>query len=84
MAETDVQEFLKLVQVVKDSPQRSVWWSYDPEADAFYINLKKPSHATDSELTENDIIMRYEGVEIVGLTVLDASQREPGETRALK
>ena len=49
--------------------------SYDAEADVLYINFKKPSHATDSELTENDIIIRYEGKEIIGLTVLHASKR---------
>jgi uncharacterized protein YuzE len=76
MAVTDVQEFLKLVPVVKNSPRQSVWLTYDAEADALYINFKRPSHATDSELTENDVIVRYEGDEVVGLTVLHASQRQ--------
>ena len=49
--------------------------SYDAEADVLYINFKKPSHATDSELTEDDIIIRYEDDEIIGLTVLHASKR---------
>ena len=40
-----------------------------------YINFKKPSRATDSELTDNDIVVRYEGEEVVGLTVLHASKR---------
>jgi len=40
-----------------------------------YINFKKPSHATDSELTDDDIIVRYEGGEMVGLTILHASKR---------
>lgn len=75
MAVIDVQEFLKLVPVVRDSPQRSVWLSYDAEADTLYVNFKKPSHATDSELTDNDVIVRYQGEEIVGFTVLHASQR---------
>ena len=48
---------------------------YDAEADALYINFKKPSHATDSELTDDDILVRYEGEEVVGLTVLHASKR---------
>jgi uncharacterized protein YuzE len=49
--------------------------SYDVEADTLYINLKQPSHATDSALTDDDIIVRYEGEEIVGLTILRASTR---------
>ena len=55
--------------------RRLVHTSYDREADVLYINFRKPRHATDSELTEDDVIVRYEGDEIVGLTVLNASQR---------
>lgn len=40
-----------------------------------YVNFKKPSHATDSEFTDDDVIIRYEGKEIVGLTILHASAR---------
>jgi len=75
MAIADVQEYLKLLPVVKQSPQGSLWSSYDAEADVLYINFKKPSDATDSELTDDDIIIRYEGDEIVGLTILHASKR---------
>ncbi len=39
------------------------------------INFKKPSHATDSELTDDDIIIRYEDDEVIGFTVLHASKR---------
>jgi uncharacterized protein YuzE len=39
------------------------------------VNYKKPSHATDSELTDEDVIVRYEGDEVVGFTVLHASRR---------
>jgi uncharacterized protein YuzE len=49
--------------------------SYDAEADALYVNFKKPSYATDSELTDDDVIIRYEGEEVIGLTILHASQR---------
>ncbi|MEX0784692.1 MAG: DUF2283 domain-containing protein [Dehalococcoidia bacterium] len=59
------------------SPHGYLWSSYDAEADVLYINFKKPAHATDSELTDDDIIVRFEGEEIVGLTVLRASTRQP-------
>ncbi len=75
MAITEINEFLKIVPAVKRSPHRYLWSSYDPEADVLYINFKKPSHATDSEITEDDVIVRYEGEEVVGLTVLHASKR---------
>jgi uncharacterized protein YuzE len=75
MAVTDIREYLKLVPVVKQTPQGYLWSSYDREADILYINFKKPSHATDSEITDDDVIIRYEGEEIIGLTILHASQR---------
>ncbi|MGH9396234.1 MAG: DUF2283 domain-containing protein [Terriglobia bacterium] len=75
LALAEVQNYLKLLTNVKESPQGSVWLSYDTEADALYVNYKKPSHATDSELTDDDVIVRCEGDRIVGFTVLHASQR---------
>ena len=75
MALAEIQDYLKLVPMVKKAPQGYMWVSYDDEADTLYINFKKPSHATDSELTEEDVIIRYEGDEVIGLTVLHASKR---------
>jgi uncharacterized protein YuzE len=75
LAAAEIAEFLKIAPAVKRTPHRYLWSSYDPEADVLYINFKKPSHATDSEITEDDVIVRYEGEEVVGLTVLHASKR---------
>ncbi len=75
MAVTEIQEYLRLLPRVKQSPEGSVWLSYDQEADTLYVNYKKPSFATDSELTEDDVIVRYAGDEVVGFTVLHASRR---------
>ncbi|MGH9453006.1 MAG: DUF2283 domain-containing protein [Terriglobia bacterium] len=75
MAVTEIQNYLKLLPNVKQSPQGLVWLSYDREADTLYVNYKKPSTATDSEITEDDVIVRYEGEEVVGFTILHASQR---------
>ena len=75
MAIIDVQQYLKLFPAVKDAPGGSLWSTYDAEADTLYINFKRPSVATDSEITDDDVIIRYEGDEVVGLTILHASQR---------
>jgi uncharacterized protein YuzE len=72
-----ILEYLKLVPTLRESPQGYLWSSYDREADVLYINFKKPSDATDSELTDEDVIIRYEGYEIIGLTILHASTRQP-------
>ncbi len=75
MAKTDIKDYVKLTDAVKKSPTGYLWSSYDSEADVLYVNFKKPSHATDSELTDDDIVIRYEGAEIIGLTILHASKR---------
>jgi uncharacterized protein YuzE len=75
MSKNSLQSYLKFLPTVQSAPQQSVWLTYDHEADVMYINFKKPSTATDSELTDNDIIVRYEGNEILGFTVLHASRR---------
>ena len=79
MALSEIENYLKLLPTVRKSPQGSVWISYDAEADTLYVNFKKPSHATDSKITDDDVIVRYEGDEIVGFTVLHASQRPSGD-----
>jgi len=48
---------------------------YDQEADVLYLHFKKPNHADNSEMTEDDIIIRYEKGEVIGVSLLNASQR---------
>ncbi len=75
MAQIAVDQYLKMIPAVRHAPQSYHWSSYDSKADVLYINFKKPSHATDSELTDDDIIIRYEKDVVVGLTILNASKR---------
>lgn len=70
-----IQTYLNLLPSVQQAPQKSVWLTYDQEADVLYINFEKPSVATDSELTDDDVIIRYGNDDIVGFTILHASQR---------
>jgi uncharacterized protein YuzE len=74
MAIADIQEYLQLIPAVNQAPQHAVCLTYDAEADTLYVNYKKPSHATDSEMTDDDVIIRYEGDEVIGFTVLHASK----------
>lgn len=75
MASIDVQEILHLTPQLLRIPSKRVWCSYDEEADVLYLNFKKPSRADDSEMTNDNVIIRYEKGEIVGITVLNASKR---------
>lgn len=76
MALTDIQDYLTLIPRVRQTPQQTVWLTYDAEADTLYVNFQKPSVATDSELTDDDVIVRYDGEKVIGMTVLHASQRD--------
>lgn len=75
MVALDIQQYLQALPMIKRAPQQTLWLSYDLEADVLYVNFKKPSPATDSELTDDNIIIRYEGDEVIGFTVLHVSQR---------
>jgi uncharacterized protein YuzE len=79
MAVKTLEQYLRIMPVVQGAPHHFLWSSYDPEADVLYINFKKPSHATDSELTDDDVIIRYEGETVIGLTILHASRRHADE-----
>ena len=55
--------------------QKKIWVDYDELADVLYVNFKKPSHADDSDITDDDVIIRYEKGQVVGMTFLNASKR---------
>ena len=72
----NLSDFLNLLPAVRHSPKRRLQASYDEEADVLYVHFgPQPRPATDSELTDNDIIVRYGGEEVIGITVLHASQQ---------
>ncbi len=74
-AQLNISQFLNLLPSLQKTQFKTVWVTYDEEADTLYVNFKKPSYADDSELTQDDLIIRYEADEIIGLTVLNASKR---------
>ncbi len=60
MAAVEIERMLTLVPRLLEIPHSRIWTTYDKQADVLYVNFKKPSHANDSELTDDDIIIRYE------------------------
>lgn len=56
-------------------PESKMWIDYDKEADVLYVSFKRPQRATDSEMLENGVLLRYKEDELVGITVLEASKR---------
>lgn len=76
MAAAEVDRVLELVPHLLDIPHKKVWVDYDEEADVLYVNFKKPEPepADDSELTDDDVIIRYEKGSVVGMTFLHAKK----------
>lgn len=68
-------DFLDVIPAVLQAPHRSMQCTYDEPADVIYMNFEPGADATDSELGPDDIIVRYRGEEIIGLTILRASRR---------
>lgn len=75
MAALTPADFVKLAPLLRDAPSGQLWSLYDREADTLYVTFTRPMEATDSELTDDDIIVRYEGDQVVGITILHASTR---------
>jgi uncharacterized protein YuzE len=75
MVTLDYHKYLGLLPEVRLTPESAVWMTLDKDADVMYINFRKGVNATDSELTDDDIIIRYAGEDIIGFTVLHASKR---------
>lgn len=75
MAMIDTKDILNLTSTILRSPGSLLWTRYDRQADVLYVNFEKPAVATDSELTDDDVIVRYRGDEVIGFTVLHASTR---------
>jgi len=56
-------------------PAQQVWLDYDKEADVLYMSFRKPQRATETIEMGDDILIRKDGRDIVGLTIMNASSR---------
>ena len=79
MPPSDPQAFIDLLPAVRQSPGHSMQCTYDEPADVVYVTFKPEAEATNSELGPGDIVVRYRGDEVIGLTILHASRRIRGE-----
>ncbi len=71
----DLTSILQAVPGIVGMPQRRMWLDFDSEADVLYIAFERPQHATDSEMRDDGIIIHRRGHHVVGVTILDASER---------
>lgn len=56
-------------------PAQHMWLDYDKEADVLYVSFRKPQRARETIELDDEILVRKDGKDIVGLTVLNASSK---------
>jgi uncharacterized protein YuzE len=73
MASVELEKFKGMIPLLLKS--KDVWTHYDDGADVLYIHFEKPNVASDSELADEDTLLRYdEKGEIIGITFMHASK----------
>jgi uncharacterized protein YuzE len=70
-----VQAVTQAIPLLLGFPKKRFWVDYDREADVLYISFRRPQHASDTQMTEDGLLLRYHDKELVGITVLEASTR---------
>jgi uncharacterized protein YuzE len=75
MAIAELHDYATLLPLLQKVPERQLWCSYDQEADVLYVTFQRPPKVTDSEMTDEDVVVRYSGEQIVGYDILHASKR---------
>ncbi|MBC7110261.1 MAG: DUF2283 domain-containing protein [Archaeoglobi archaeon] len=73
MAE-EVKKIVDAVPMLLNFPTKRFHVDYDKEADVLYISFERPQKATDTEVTDEGILLRYREDKLVGITILNASR----------
>ncbi len=66
---------LQAVPLLINFPEQRFMVDYDREADVLYIGFQRPQKATDTRMTDDGMLFRYRDKKLVGITILEASQR---------
>jgi uncharacterized protein YuzE len=76
MQSVGINRYLNIAKALQAVEQHPCWMMFDAEFDVLYINFQSFAQAaTDSEVADNDVVIRYAGGEVIGLTILSVSQR---------
>jgi len=75
LEEKSIKSLLKVVSQLVKIPKPRMWFDYDSEADVLYIHFEEKPNSNHSEMREDGIVLDYKDDHLVGLTILEASQR---------
>lgn len=65
-----VKEVRGALPYLKRFPSSHFWVDYDKEADVLYVSFDRPQRATDSVLRDDNVLLRYRGKKLVGVTIV--------------
>jgi uncharacterized protein YuzE len=65
-----VKEVVEAMPHLKRLPSNHMWIDYDREADVLYVSFDRPQRATDSVLQNDNVVLRYRGKKLVGITII--------------
>ncbi|MCL4515728.1 MAG: DUF2283 domain-containing protein [Firmicutes bacterium] len=74
MEKADVMNIIKAIPYLASLSIDHMWMDYDREADVLYITFNREP-ADDTEMSDENILFRYKGDKLVGMTVMGASKR---------
>lgn len=70
-----LSHLLKAVSHLVHLPRTRMRLDYDEDADVLYLHFDDHRGSTHSQMRDDGVILDYKGRRLVGVTVLDASQR---------
>ncbi len=75
LEEKNIGHLLRAVANLVKLPKTHMWLDYDAEVDVLYLHFEDKPNSTHSQMRDDGIILDYKGTRLVGLTVLEASNR---------
>ena len=69
-----MNKIVNAIPILLEFPVKKFHVDYDKEADVLYISFERPQKATDTEVTDEGILLRFRDDKLVGITVLNASR----------
>ena len=70
-----IARIIQAVPALMRLPEKNMRVVFDRNADVLYLAFQRPQKATDSEMRDDGIIVHRRSREVVGVTILDVSQR---------
>jgi len=75
LAKKSLGHLLKAVSHLVQLPKHRMWLDYDEDADVLYVHFVEKANSTHSEMRQDGVILDYRDTDLVGVTILEASQR---------